>query len=152
MVEVKSHTKKINGKTINVKSYSRKEPVLSASDYLNKVSSVKTKDEYLYNGKILTKNTISNKYGKLEILENPRGDFKNSVYLFRVDEAKRNHGIGTALITEAISQYGKTLMAQVSSPNSLRFFYKNGFRHNNLNLNESLKEFDKSSSLYMENN
>jgi len=35
MTKVKSYTKKINGKTINVKSYSRKEPILSAKEYLN---------------------------------------------------------------------------------------------------------------------
>jgi len=34
MTKVKSYTKKVNGKTINVKSYSRKDPVLSAKEYL----------------------------------------------------------------------------------------------------------------------
>ncbi len=34
MVEVKSHTKKVNGKTIKVKSYARKEPPKTAGEYL----------------------------------------------------------------------------------------------------------------------
>ncbi len=46
MVEVKSHIKKINGKTINVKSYARKEPILSASEYNLKNTRVKIVDKW----------------------------------------------------------------------------------------------------------
>lgn len=41
MVEVKQHTKNINGKKVIVKPYTRKEPILSAKDYIKKENSHK---------------------------------------------------------------------------------------------------------------
>ncbi len=44
MVEVKSHTKKVNGKTIKVKSYARKEPPKTAGEYLKSNTKKQKKD------------------------------------------------------------------------------------------------------------
>ncbi len=46
MVEVKSHVKTIDGKKVFVKGYSRKEPPMTAGDYLKKTKSEKKERDY----------------------------------------------------------------------------------------------------------
>ncbi len=75
---------------------------------------------------------ISNEMGSISIMENAKySPANNSISEFIVNEKYRNLGVGTALLKEAMIQYGE-LGAQVSSPSSLKVFLECGFEPSGL--------------------
>ena len=95
MTKVKSHTKKINGETINVKSYSRKEPILSAKEYLEK--SKKNKTSIISKGK--NRFLIDNNKTKLATIK-INNETNTTINISNWKTYKKGKGYGKKLLNE----------------------------------------------------
>jgi len=105
-------------------------------------------------GHDITKANYGDKNGQLEIFEkSPYAQGRNSINHIEVPDNLRRSGKGTELLNKAKNEYDN-ISAQASNENSVKFFYKNGFRptfNKDLSVEDAIKAFkENGSSLNME--